>query len=190
MGDGRNELGLTNSGAKVLIENWVEERAVAQIDRTEGEASTADVQRRGHKGILSTSFESKIESLSTVKDAYRSPSSAGVKTVGKRKEQLEREIRHHISQEVHEEFNPPPPKPDYVSTTKKDFTKEFTPIEKKPTKEHHLYKELPSTFWKEQVDHHQGVTGITRIASKEKCFQKNAAFSTPIGEYMGSPCEL
>jgi hypothetical protein len=39
------------------------------------------------------------------------------------------------SQEVHSEFNPPPPQPDYLSVTKKDFfSNDFTPIERKPEK--------------------------------------------------------
>jgi hypothetical protein len=57
------------------------------------------------------------------------------------------------SQEVHSEFNPPPPQPDYLSVTKKDFfSNDFTPIERKPEKEHDLYQEQAVTFWSQQLD--------------------------------------
>ncbi len=37
------------------------------------------------------------------------------------------------SQEVHEEFNPPPPEDEYVSTTQGDYYRDFTPIKQSPT---------------------------------------------------------
>ena len=37
------------------------------------------------------------------------------------------------SKEVHDEFNPPPPKPEYLSTAQGDYYKEFTPSKPAPT---------------------------------------------------------
>jgi hypothetical protein len=91
------------------------------------------------------------------------------------------------SQEVHSEFNPPPPQPDYLSVTKKDFfSNDFTPIERKPEKEHDLYQEQAVTFWSQQLDK-QCLPGLTQVRTQDTPFRRNAAFSTPIGESYDSP---
>ncbi|XP_062523128.1 sperm-associated antigen 8-like [Corticium candelabrum] len=183
--DGRNAIRFSNSGARTLIENWVEERSVAHIDGTE--KFTAELQRQGHKGVLTTNFGCHVEGASTTMETYKKPCSPNVRTCGVRRECLEREIKERVSQEVHCEFNPPPPPPDFTSTTKKDFFSiDFTPIERKPEKDHDLYQEQPMSFWIEQSERH-GVSGLTQAPIKDKPFHRNAAFSTPIGESYDSP---
>lgn len=72
--------------------------------------------------------------------------------LGKKQELLEQMLYEKVSQEVHNTFNPPPPQPDYVSITKKDFSKEFESIKPAPTRDHDLLREQPVTFWTEHVD--------------------------------------
>lgn len=59
----------------------------------------------------------------TVHLSYTSPSPTNVRTVGQRQQQLKQHLFEIISNEVHEEFNPPPPPMDYDSITKKDYGK-------------------------------------------------------------------
>ena len=57
----------------------------------------------------------------TVGLSYSSPRPTTVRVVGQRQQLLKQHLSEVISNEVHEEFNPPPPPMDYNSTTKKDF---------------------------------------------------------------------
>ena len=40
---------------------------------------------------------------------------------------------YYSSKEVHDEFNSPPPKPEYLSTAQGDYYKEFSPSKPAPT---------------------------------------------------------
>lgn len=55
-----------------------------------------------------------------------------------------------VSSEVQEEFDPPPPEPEYSSVTHKDFDVEgFVHQHPAPKYEHNVETEQPVTFWSE-----------------------------------------
>ncbi|XP_065060398.1 sperm-associated antigen 8-like [Rhopilema esculentum] len=138
----------------------------------------------GHRGILTKEFDSTVSTLSTCKDSYREPQKNNVRQKGKRLEMLERHLYQQISNEVKQEFNPPPPKVDYTSTTKKDFSKDFQPIEQPPTMHHDVNSDQPLTFWNHNLN---SIHGVSQIQTNDTPFKKNTAFSTPIDEYKDAP---
>ena len=70
----------TNEHGKVLIENWVEERACEPYDN---DAHGPEVNRSGHVGIISTKEPETMESLSTtVRDTFRPPSRPNIRQKG------------------------------------------------------------------------------------------------------------
>lgn len=172
-----------NSSGKTLLDNWVEERQTEQFDKA-GDVDVSELHKQGHKGILTTDFNAEAERLSTVRDSYRKLETHGVRKIGLRQQLLQEELYRQVSAEVDEEFNPPPPTVEYLSTTKKDFSKEFTPIVKVPTRDHDVKTEQPATFWLERSEE---VHGVSQVRTKDTPFRKNAAFSTPIDEYKDAP---
>ena len=63
---------------------------------------------------------------------------------------MERALYAQVSNAVNEEINAPPPQPDYVSMTKKDFTiEDFKHELPPPEREHNVETEQPVTFWTE-----------------------------------------
>ncbi|XP_028399148.1 sperm-associated antigen 8-like [Dendronephthya gigantea] len=171
-----NTLRVNNSGGRTLLENWVEERACKQYE--EPDRKQSHLHKHGHKGILTTKFDSKVENLSTTKDSYRQPSGSGVRAKGKKLELLEKHLVEKLSAEVQEEFHPPPTPPDYKSVTKQDFfSNEFIPRERVPRQPHDVVKEQPLTYWSEKADR---IHGVSQVKTKDTPFRKNASFSTPV----------
>ncbi|XP_078128105.1 sperm-associated antigen 8 [Sander vitreus] len=145
-----------NNVGKCMLHNWVEERTVAALDNQQ---TRTQIQKRGHRGILTMDQESKMETVSTLKATYIPPKSPGVRLRGIRGELLEKHIAQMIREKVHAELKPPSPKTDFCSTTQKDFCVEgFV----------HL---TPQTT--------QGVTAVKTLKAP---FRKSAQFSTPISE--------
>ncbi|KAL5515702.1 hypothetical protein EMCRGX_G000906 [Ephydatia muelleri] len=170
---------------KTLVHNWVEERQCANLEKSSRRLDgTLDptLHRQGHKGILSTNFAASMEGLSTVKDSYAPASPVKVQNMGKRQELLTRQIYEMVSAEVHEEFHPPPSPPDYTSTMKKDFHRDFVSTLPPPTKEHNVLTEDPLTFWSDNIN---SITGVSQVTCSKAPFHRNAAFSTPIEQYVG-----
>ncbi|EDO37651.1 predicted protein [Nematostella vectensis] len=172
----------SNNGGKTLLDNWVEERQSAPFE--DPSVSIPQLHKFGHRGVLTTDFEAEPEKLTTVRHSYRSPEPLGIRTIGVREQMMREELMKQVSEEVQQEFNPPPPEVEYKSVTHKDFNKEFTPIVKEPTMPHDLCKEQPATFWSERSTE---VHGISQVKTKDTPFRKNAAFSTPIDEYRDAP---
>merc|ERR1711976_804355 len=133
LNQGRNEIRFNNSGAKCLLENWVEERAVEEFDPSDlnaGVTSGAQQFKDGHKGLLSTEINASVEKETTFRESYqyRQPLSSAKGAKARLMEQL---IFEDVSQKVNEEFNPPPPEPDYKSVTHGDFNKDdFVPTKR------------------------------------------------------------
>lgn len=77
------------------------------------------------QGLLSPNSKAPMNGSTMVQTSYLDPSSvaANIRTVGRRQEQILAQLYDMVSSEVHDEFNPPPPKPEYTSTTHKDFDK-------------------------------------------------------------------
>ncbi|XP_033115300.1 sperm-associated antigen 8-like [Anneissia japonica] len=175
-----------NSDGKCLLENWVEERQCQDLGYetiTEDERQSTAAShpfKDGHPGILSMK-QNETEKLTTCKDSYRQPPKPQVRTKGRKKELLERALYAQVSQEVHNEFNPPPPEVEYTSITKKDFTVEgFQSKEIEPEFEHNVETEQPITFWS---SHKNKIHGVTQVKTTDTPFKKNTAFSKPISEY-------
>ncbi|XP_077989002.1 sperm-associated antigen 8-like [Glandiceps talaboti] len=179
---------INNSDGKCLLENWVEERSCQHLGLDEPVVDPKSISKlgvEGHRGILSTDIEANPEKISTFTDSYRRPRSPGVRIVGKKQQMLEKMLYEQMSQQVHEEFNPPPPEPEYVSVTKKDFTVEgFVSVSPEPTMDHNVETEQPVTFWSEHKDK---IHGVSQQKTKDTPFRKNAAFSTPIDENCDEP---
>nr|XP_020470781.1 sperm-associated antigen 8 isoform X2 [Monopterus albus] len=191
-----------NKVGKCQLQTWVEERAVAAVDNKEIKTQN---WRHGHRGILTMDQESKMEAVSTLKEAYGPPKIPGVRLHGLRVELLKKHITQMISEQLHAELNPPTPKTDFCSTTQKDFCVEgFVPLTPKTTQERHSYNSqllmtttlhldasasIPEvhdyktdqaiTFWSENYQRIQGATAIQTLKAP---FRKSARYSTPICE--------
>jgi len=172
-----------------LLENWVEERAVASIDPTDlnGEVTcSAQVFKDGHLELLTRNTQQPVDGTTTMRYTYQPPPGPQVRLIGARQEALQKMLYEQVSKEVHEEFNPPPPTPDYKSVTHNDFNKEdFISTQPAPTAHHDVVMEQPVTFWS---DHRDVVHGVSQ---KKTChhgpFNKNSAFSKPIDECWDQP---
>ncbi|XP_022600119.1 sperm-associated antigen 8 [Seriola dumerili] len=162
---------------KCLLHNWTEERAVAALDNEE---TKTQIQRHGHRGILTMDQESKMETVTTLKAAYVLPKGPGVRLKGIRGELLEKHIAQMISDKVHAQLNPLTPKTDFCSTTHRDFCVEgFVPLTPGTTQAHDYKTDQAVTFWSEN---YQLVQGVTPVQTLKAPFRKSALFSTPISE--------
>ncbi|KAM7393239.1 hypothetical protein PAMA_008067 [Pampus argenteus] len=166
-----------NKVGKCMLNNWAEERAVAALDSQE---TRAQIQKHGHRGLLTMNQESKMETVSTMKAAYIPPKYPGVRLRGIKDELLEKHIAQMISEKIHAERNPPTPKTDFCSTTQKDFHVEgFVPLTPQATQVHDYKTEQAVTFWSEN---YQQIQGVTAVGTLKAPFRKSALFSTPISE--------
>lgn len=74
------EMTQTHEHGKVLIENWVEERACEAYDNDKPDAV---VNQCGHEGIITTNKPDSIDGNSTtVRDTYRPPSRPKIRQKG------------------------------------------------------------------------------------------------------------
>ncbi|CAL8405940.1 unnamed protein product [Arctogadus glacialis] len=164
---------------KCLLDNWVEERAVADLA---DDASQEQIQRDGHRGIFSMNLESKMEDMTSLKSAYTPPVAPGVRERGIRGELLAKLITQRISEEVHAEFNPVTPTTDFSSTTHRDFTGGgFVPLPPTTTKNHDYKCDQAITFWSEN---HQHIQRTTAVRTTDSPFKRCAQFSTPITQQL------
>eukprot|EP00794_Sanderia_malayensis_P009877 gene9877-10887_t len=163
---------------KTLLENWVEQRQCAHIDQEPRDIK--DLHVKGHRGILTKEFDTKCEDMTTCRDSFKKHEKSNLRQKGRRLELLEKELYEQISAEVKKEFNPPPPKIDYTSTTKGDFHKDFVPFLPEATMNHDVNAEQPMTYWSHHLNQ---VHGVSQVRTNDTPFRKNAAFSTPIDEY-------
>ncbi|XP_073333526.1 sperm-associated antigen 8 [Pagrus major] len=160
-----------------MLHNWAEERAIAALDTDQ---TRVQIQKHGHKGILTLDQNSKLETVTTVKAVYIPPKSPGVRLRGIRGELLEKHIAQMISEKIQAEQKPPTPKTDFCSTTQKDFCAEgFVPHTPETTQVHDYKTDQAVTFWSENCQRIQGVTAVKTLKAP---FRKSALFSTPISE--------
>ena len=90
---------------------------------------------------------------------------------------MERALYTQVSNAVNEEINAPPPQPDYVSMTKKDFTiEDFKHELPPPEREHNVETEQPVTFWSEHK--HKIHVSIETSPLKKKKKKKNHIHTT------------
>lgn len=182
--EGRNDIPVNNSKGKILLENWVEERAVADLDPTNlGDAtSSAQVFKDGHRGLLSVDVDTPLEGITTYRHSYKPPHGPGVASKGRREQLLEQALYEQVGQEVDKEFNPPPEQPDYqsVKTLSYDIPG-FESTKPVPTMDHDYRTEQPVSYWTEHCTCSHGVTA--HPPTFDSAFRKNASFSTPLSEY-------
>ncbi|XP_039270986.2 sperm-associated antigen 8-like [Styela clava] len=183
--EGRNEIRFNNSGGRCLLENWVEERATAKLEPTDVNSeytSSAQLHRHGHKGLLTLETDARAEKLTTVRESYQEPKFPQVLLKGKKAKLIEQMLYDEIGQQTHEDFNPPPPKTEYITIKQQDFDKsDFESTLPPPTKEHNVNTEQCVTFWSE---HTNKITGVSQVKTRDTPFKKNTAFSKPIAEYL------
>ena len=68
-----------------------------------------------------------------------------------------------------------------ISVKKQDYDdNDFVFIPPKPEHPHSLYNERPATFWSENLNK---ISGVSQARVPNAPFNKNSAFSKPIGEY-------
>ncbi|KAM3599190.1 uncharacterized protein V6R79_001487 [Siganus canaliculatus] len=168
---------MDNKVGKCMLHNWVEERAVAALDNEE---ARAQIQRHGHRGIITIDQESKMETVTTVKSTYVPFKSPGVTLEGNREELMKKKIAQMISKKIEEERKIPTPETDYCSTTRRDFCVEgFMPCTPETSQLHDYKTDQTITFWSEN---RQRIQGVSAVRSSEAPFRKSAQFSTPITE--------
>ncbi|XP_064608905.1 sperm-associated antigen 8-like [Liolophura sinensis] len=187
LNQGRNEIRFNNSGGKCLLENWVEERAVYELDPQElsgNITSKAQLLKDGHAGILNRDFSAKVEGESTVMSSYKVPQKVNVRLTGKKQEMIERMVLEKVHKEI-QDINPQVEPPDYKSVTMKDFNiEDFVSQKPKPTHNHDYKRDQAVTFWTEHADK---ITGVSQKKTGDSAFRKNDAFSKPIDERWDEP---
>ncbi|NXP82731.1 SPAG8 protein, partial [Ramphastos sulfuratus] len=161
-----------------LIHNWQEQRSTNHLD-------TVPVQELGNKGFTHPHGHHRLlvhELLSwpTMKDNYRPPHRALL--LGREPRTEGCKFCSANRNEMLEEICPRQMPMESVSTTHRDYCAEgcqFTPLP--TTKPHNYCREQPCSFWLENA---HSLPGVTRICSTDSPFRRNAAFSTPITEYL------
>nr|XP_013808816.1 PREDICTED: sperm-associated antigen 8 [Apteryx mantelli mantelli] len=170
-----------------LIRNWQEERATNDLDHVPRPelGSEGFFYRHGHRGLLTHQLLSQLADSTTMKDAYRQPWRTALPARGQREAVLEFMLYQKYRKEMLEEICPPPGPMESVSTTHQDYCAEgFQPAPLPTTQPHDCYTEQPHSYWLEQA---HSVPGVTSIRTTDTPFRRNAAFSTPITEYLGQP---
>uniref|UniRef100_A0A8C9FZU3 Sperm-associated antigen 8 n=1 Tax=Pavo cristatus TaxID=9049 RepID=A0A8C9FZU3_PAVCR len=170
-----------------LIHNWQEERATNHLDNVVPPelGSEGFAHRHGHRGLLAPLHPPVSLPCSTTKDAFRPPYRIPLLARGQREAMLERMLYQKYQQELMEEIHPPPGPMETLSTTHRDFQAGgFQPTPPPATQLHNYHMEQPHSFWLEQA---HSVPGVTCIRTGDSPFRRNAAFSTPITEYLEQP---
>ncbi|XP_031465722.1 sperm-associated antigen 8 isoform X1 [Phasianus colchicus] len=170
-----------------LIHNWQEERATNHLDNVVPLelGSEGFIYRHGHRGLLAPLHPPISLPCSTTKDAFRPPHRIPLLAQGQREAMLERMLYQKYRQELMKEINPPPGPMETLSTTHRDYQAGgFQPTPPLTTQPHNYHMEQPRSFWLEQA---HSVPGVTCIRTGDSPFRRNAAFSTPITEYLEQP---
>ncbi|XP_068191204.1 sperm-associated antigen 8 [Antennarius striatus] len=175
----RQTASVGRDGGTCMSDSWVEKRAVAALG---SEEERAQIQRHGHRGIITMDQESKMETVTTFRAAFPPPKSSGVRTQGTRSELLEKRLTQMISEKIQSERKQPTPSTDFCSTTQRDFcVKGFVSSAPETTPVHDYKTDQAITFWSEKYQQIQGVTGVRTLKAP---FRKSATFSTPIREQL------
>ncbi|KAJ4926245.1 hypothetical protein JOQ06_008426 [Pogonophryne albipinna] len=163
------------SVGKCMLHNWVEERVMKDVDTQE---TRTQIQKYGHKGIITMGQESQMESVTRVH--FTPPKVPGVRLRGIRGELLEKHNAQRIREKVNAERNKPSPKMYFCSTTHRDFCVQgWVPLNPGTTQVHDYKSDQAITFWSENC---QRIQGATAVPSVKAPFRKSALFSTPISQ--------
>ncbi|NXE30284.1 SPAG8 protein, partial [Ardeotis kori] len=141
-----------------------------------------------HLGLLAHQLHSSPTDRTTTKMTYRPPHRALLQGQGEADLPLELEGCGVCSAGRKKMLGESPPlhiPMESVSTTHRDYCARGCQLKPLPTTQPHNYRtEQPCTFWLEQA---HSLPGVTSIRSGDSPFRRNAAFSTPITEYLGQP---
>ncbi|XP_035419758.2 sperm-associated antigen 8 [Cygnus atratus] len=170
-----------------LIRNWQEERATNGLDRVLAPemGSEGFVHRHGHRGLLARQPPAQPPPSTTSEHTFRPPHRIPMLARGQREALLELMLYQKYRRELLEERCPPRAPMERLSTTHRDFQAGgFQPTPLPTTQPHNYHTEQPRSFWLEQA---RSVPGVTCIRTGDSPFRRNAAFSTPIAEYLEQP---
>ncbi|NXW46246.1 SPAG8 protein, partial [Nyctiprogne leucopyga] len=180
-----------------LIHNGQKEGAMNHLDAVPGQELVSEgfIYRHGHPGLLDHPLPSCPTKSTTTKDTYRPPHRVQPLGQGQREAALESMLYQKYRQAHAAACHPPlelkemlaamcPPRMpmESVSTTHRDYCAggfQFTPLP--PTQPHDYLTEQPCSFWLERA---RSLRGVTSIRGGDSPFRRNAAFSTPITEYL------
>ncbi|XP_075246519.1 sperm-associated antigen 8-like [Convolutriloba macropyga] len=161
---------LKGGEGKVLLDNWQEERQVYPLDKV--------FTKHGHQGLLTTNLDATASDVTEVRENYTPQTVIHTNLVGKRQALLEQALYKKVTSEVVEQADTESAKEfPKQSVTHEHYNKDFTPIEHPVTMAHDANKEMPISFWTQQVD---SAHGVTQIKTFDTPFRKNAKFSTPV----------
>lgn len=164
-------------GSKGLVANWFEERAVAHIDTAETESQ---IQKYGHRGLLSVELGAKMEDVTTVRATYVQHQTPGVRHKGRRIEFLEKQLAQSTRQRIEQQMKPAPCVPEYRSVTVDSYSVPgFIPFRERLTPVHDYKSQSAISYWSEN---HQHIQGVSPVSSANTPFRKCSNFSRPISE--------
>ncbi|NXK23636.1 SPAG8 protein, partial [Arenaria interpres] len=170
-----------------LMHNWQEKRATNHLDTVPGQepGNEGFTYRHGHPGLLTHQLISWPTHSTTTKDTYCPPHSVLLLGRGQREAMLEYTLYQKYRQEMLEKICPPRKPMETISTTHRDYGARGCQFTSPPTTQPHNYcTEQPRSFWLEQAHSLPGVTGNR---SGDSPFRRNAAFTTPVTEYLEQP---
>uniref|UniRef100_A0A8B9EG84 Uncharacterized protein n=1 Tax=Anser cygnoides TaxID=8845 RepID=A0A8B9EG84_ANSCY len=158
-----------------LIHNWQEERATNDLDRVLAPETGSEgfVHRHGHRGLLARQPPAQPPPSTTSKHAFRPPHSIPMLARGQREAMLE--LMLYQKQELLEETCPPRAPMERLSTTHRDFQYPQPALPAGTAPPAHGGPRVPP------------LQGVTCIRTGDSPFRRNAAFSTPIAEYLEQP---
>ncbi|TSL28200.1 Sperm-associated antigen 8 [Bagarius yarrelli] len=125
-------------------------RATIELDNS---GTASDIQKHGHRDILTVDVSSKLNGVSTLKSAFTSPYGTRVRQKGLRSELLQKHLMKSISEQVNAELTPQPVVPELYSVTRTDYSVEgFQCVQPTPSTDRDYRTDEAITFWRENVD--------------------------------------
>lgn len=108
-----------NSNGKTFLDNWVEERAVEEINLCKPGINMS-ANKLGHKGILTLDVDAKVEHSTTSLVSYQGRCGSK-ETQGRRLNNLKKELYREAESVMETKKKSDGVKPEYKSTTANDF---------------------------------------------------------------------
>lgn len=195
--DAREQKRISNSDARTLLQNWVEERQVAHLDKVpashleQGKPGT-QYFKSGHQGVLSTTLNERANPPGP-NGKYTTYSNDFVETdtydpngeaKGIRYKLTEQKVRadllHQMEQAEHLSNDYADEPISYVSETRGQHSVPgFVHRPPKATQKHDVYAEQSVSYWTEKRDK---VHGTSQMKTLDSPFRRNDAFTKPVGE--------
>ncbi|NXH14971.1 SPAG8 protein, partial [Bucco capensis] len=181
------QLSLSVPWGNCLIHNWQKDRATSHPDTVPGQepGNEGFTHQHGYHGLLVHQLLSWLNCRTTTEDTYRQLHRALLRGRGQQQAMLESMLYQKYRKEILEKIYSPLMPMKSVSTTHHDYPAEgcqlTPPLAIKP---HNYFTEQPCSFWLEQA---HNLPDVTRICNGDSPSRRNAAFSTPITEYLKQP---